>query len=176
MRVDLHSHSTASDGQLAPAELVRRAVAQRVDVLALTDHDVVSGLNEAQATIVAEQLPLRLIPGIELSTSWDALEIHVVGLNIQPEAAPLQAAIESQAQARQARGVEIGRRLAKQRIEQAYEGTFGAGGGGESGREPILPVTWCRPAIARTSRRRLITIWGGEGLCASRLDEHSRRH
>ena len=128
MRVDLHSHSTASDGQLTPAELVRRAVAQRVDVLALTDHDVVSGLGEAQATIASEQLPLRLIPGIELSTSWDSLEIHVVGLNIQSEAPALQSAIATQSQARQARGVEIGRRLAKQRIELAYEGTLALAG------------------------------------------------
>ena len=128
MRVDLHSHSTASDGQLTPAELVRRAVAQRVDVLALTDHDVVSGLSEAQATIAAEQLPLRLIPGIELSTSWDSLEIHVVGVNIQSEASSLQATIASQTQARQSRGLEIGRRLAKQRIELAYEGTLALAG------------------------------------------------
>lgn len=128
MRVDLHSHSTASDGQLAPAELMRRAVAQRVDVLALTDHDSVGGLVEAQGVIDAEQLPLRLISGIEISTSWDALEIHVVGLNIQPEAAALLAAIQSQAQARQARGLEIGRRLGKQRIEQAYEGTLALAG------------------------------------------------
>ena len=128
MRVDLHSHSTASDGQLTPAELVRRAVAQRVDVLALTDHDVVSGLGEAQATIASEQLPLRLIPGIELSTSWDSLEIHVVGVNIQSEASSLQATIASQTQARQSRGLEIGRRLAKQRIELAYEGTLALAG------------------------------------------------
>ena len=63
MRVDLHSHSTASDGRLTPAELVRRAVAQRVDVLALTDHDTVAGLGEAEATIAAENLPVQLIQG-----------------------------------------------------------------------------------------------------------------
>ena len=79
MRVDLHSHSTASDGQLTPSELVRRAVAFEVDLLALTDHDTIAGLAEAQQTIVDEDLALRLLPGIEISCSWDALEIHVVG-------------------------------------------------------------------------------------------------
>lgn len=124
MRIDLHSHSTASDGRLTPTELVRRAVAQRVDVLALTDHDTVAGLNEAAATIAAENLPVRLIHGIELSTSWDALEIHVVGLHINAESAELMATIASQEAARVARGIELGRRLAKQRIEGAYEGAL----------------------------------------------------
>ncbi len=129
MRIDLHSHSTASDGRLTPAELVRRAVAQRVDVLALTDHDTVAGLNEAAATIAAENLPLRLIHGIELSTSWDALEIHVVGLHINAESAELMATIASQESARVARGIELGRRLAKQRIEGAYEGALALANG-----------------------------------------------
>ena len=129
MRVDLHSHSTASDGRLTPAELVRRAVAQRVDVLALTDHDTVAGLGEAEATIAAENLPVQLIHGIELSTSWDALEIHVVGLHINAESAELMATIASQESARVARGIEMGRRLAKQRIEGAYEGALALANG-----------------------------------------------
>ncbi|MEZ7862978.1 MAG: PHP domain-containing protein [Aeromonadaceae bacterium] len=129
MRVDLHSHSTASDGRLTPAELVRRAVAQRVDVLALTDHDTVAGLGEAEATIAAENLPVQLIHGIELSTSWDALEIHVVGLHINAESTELMAAIASQEEARVARGIEMGRRLAKQRIDGAYEGALALANG-----------------------------------------------
>lgn len=129
MRVDLHSHSTASDGRLTPAELVRRAVAQRVDVLALTDHDTVAGIGEAEAVIAAENLPVRLIHGIELSTSWDALEIHVVGLHINAESAELMATIASQESARVARGIEMGRRLAKQRIEGAYEGALALANG-----------------------------------------------
>ena len=129
MRIDLHSHSTASDGRLTPAELVRRAVAQRVDVLALTDHDTVAGLPEAAGTIAAENLPLRLIDGIELSTSWDALEIHVVGLHIDASSPELLAAISRQESARQARGVELGHRLAKQRIENAYEGALALANG-----------------------------------------------
>ena len=129
MRIDLHSHSTASDGRLTPAELVRRAVAQRVDVLALTDHDTVAGLPEAAGTIAAENLPLRLIDGIELSTSWDALEIHVVGLHIDASSPELLAAISRQEAARQTRGIELGHRLAKQRIESAYEGALALANG-----------------------------------------------
>ena len=129
MRVDLHSHSTASDGRLTPAELVRRAVAQRVDVLALTDHDTVAGIGEAEAVIAAENLPVRLIHGIELSTSWDALEIHVVGLHIDANSDELLATISRQEAARVARGIELGRRLAKQRIDNAYEGALALANG-----------------------------------------------
>lgn len=129
MRIDLHSHSTASDGILSPAELVRRAVQQQVDVLALTDHDTVAGISEALATIQMENLPLKLISGIEFSTSWDSLEIHVVGLNINASHAALATAIAAQTQARENRARELGRRLAKQRIEGAYEGALALAAG-----------------------------------------------
>lgn len=130
MRVDLHSHSTASDGQLTPSELVRRAVAFEVDLLALTDHDTIAGLAEAQQTIVDEDLALRLLPGIEISCSWEALEIHVVGLGIDPASQSLLQLIGKQNQAREARALELGRRLAKQQIPDAYEGAKALAGKG----------------------------------------------
>ena len=69
MYADLHCHSTASDGMLAPAALVERAHAQGVGVLALTDHDTLDGLAEARAA--AERLGIELVSGIELScTGW----------------------------------------------------------------------------------------------------------
>lgn len=130
MRIDLHSHSTASDGRLTPSELVRRAVAQEVDVLALTDHDTVLGLAEGRACIVAEALPLELINGIEISCSWESLEIHVVGLGIDPDCSALQGVIIQQEAARKERGQEIGRRLEKQKIPEAYVGALALAGNG----------------------------------------------
>lgn len=128
MRVDLHSHSTASDGRLSPEDLVRRAVSQRVDMLALTDHDTVAGLAPAHAVIAEENLALRLVDGIELSTSWDAIEIHIVGLHIDATSSELTATIARQADARIARAIELGRRLEKQRISGAYEGAVALAG------------------------------------------------
>jgi len=119
---DLHSHSTASDGTLAPAELVRRAHAQGVDVLALTDHDVTDGLIEARQ--VAEELGLLLIPGVEISVSWNGTTIHVVGLNIDPDNPVLQAGLASLREQRLQRGEEIARRLAKHGIEGALQGAM----------------------------------------------------
>ena len=70
MRFDLHCHTTASDGVLSPADLVRRAAEKGVEVLAVTDHDTLDGLDEVRRTIETEQLPLRLVSGVEISTRW----------------------------------------------------------------------------------------------------------
>lgn len=78
MRIDLHVHSSASDGVFSPAEVVRKAHANGVEVMALTDHDTVSGLKEARNE--AEKLGMRFIDGVELSVSWGGRTIHVVSL------------------------------------------------------------------------------------------------
>ena len=79
---DLHCHSNVSDGTLAPDELARRAHAQGVDLWALTDHDELGGLPEAQRT--AEALGMRFVPGVEISVSFAAQTVHIVALNIDP--------------------------------------------------------------------------------------------
>lgn len=78
MRIDLHVHSSASDGVFSPAEVVRKAHANGVEVMALTDHDTVSGLKEARKE--TEKLGMRFIDGVELSVSWGGRTIHVVSL------------------------------------------------------------------------------------------------
>ena len=78
-KVDLHVHSTASDGTFTPAELVRAAVKAELSAFALTDHDTVAGINEALKTAHGV---IEVIPGIEISTSWKDKEIHIVGLCI----------------------------------------------------------------------------------------------
>lgn len=83
LRIDLHSHSRASDGQYAPAELAERVAAAGVGVWALSDHDTVAGL--APAAEVARRLGVRLVPGIELSAFLDRREIHLLGHFIDPE-------------------------------------------------------------------------------------------
>ena len=119
-RYDLHTHSLRSDGTLAPADLVARAHAAGVEVLALTDHDVTDGLAEAQAA--ADRLGITLIAGVEISVSWQGQTLHIVGLNIDVADASLQSGLARLREFRQWRAEEIGRRLAKKRIEGAYEG------------------------------------------------------
>jgi predicted metal-dependent phosphoesterase TrpH len=79
---DLHCHSTVSDGLLAPGEVVRRAAANGVSVLALTDHDELAGL--ADAADAARASGVRFVPGVEISVTWAELTIHIVGLGIDP--------------------------------------------------------------------------------------------
>jgi len=110
--VDLHTHSTASDGGLAPAALVRAAAERGVRCLALTDHDTCDGV--AEAALEAERVGIRLITGIELSSVWGVRGVHVVGLDMAIDHPAMQAALDHQRAAREIRATEIAARLEKQ--------------------------------------------------------------
>ena len=117
---DLHTHTFYSDGALAPAELVARAATNGVQVLALTDHDVTDGVPEAQAA--AQQAGITLVPGVEISVTWGAQTVHIVGLQIDIAHPGLQAGLARLREFREWRADEIGRRLAKAGIPGAIEG------------------------------------------------------
>ena len=109
--VDLHTHSNCSDGSLTPRELVARAAGAGVVVLALTDHDTVAGLEEADHS--AGLHGLRLVPGVEISAAWRAQAIHVLGLWIDPASPQLRAALFAQGERRRLRMRKICARLEK---------------------------------------------------------------
>ena len=81
--IDLHTHSTASDGKLAPAELVRHAVKAGIEVLALTDHDTLSGIGEASGE--ASRVGLEFFPGVEISAEFNPGTLHMLGYFIDPD-------------------------------------------------------------------------------------------
>ncbi len=83
MRIDLHTHSNRSDGTDTPAELVEKAAAQGLDVVALTDHDSTAGWAEAYAT--AERVGIEVIGGIEISTMLEGVSIHLLGYGFDPD-------------------------------------------------------------------------------------------
>ncbi len=116
---DLHSHSTASDGTLRPADLVRAADSAGVRVLALTDHDTTAGV--AEAAEAAAGLDIDLLAGVEISVTWSAQTVHIVGLGVDPENEALQAGLRSLRDFRDWRAEEIGRRLEKCGIADAYQ-------------------------------------------------------
>lgn len=132
LHYDLHSHTTASDGTLSPAELVSRAHASGVNVLAITDHDVTSGLQEADQ--VARELGLSLVPGVEISVSWNGVTIHILGLNIDSTHSGLQGGLSGLRNFRTERAEEIARRLARHGIEGALEGAMAFANGQILGR------------------------------------------
>lgn len=120
MIIDLHSHSTASDGILSPTELVQRAVEQNVAMLALTDHDTISGIAEAKQA--AQSLPITLISGVEISILWQGKSIHLAALNVNEQHQALLELLQSQAILRQQRAEQIGEKLLKAGIPDAYAG------------------------------------------------------
>jgi 3',5'-nucleoside bisphosphate phosphatase len=122
LRYDLHSHSTRSDGLLTPAELVRRAAERGVDVLALTDHDEVSGLAEAHEA--AREAGIRLVAGAELSVSWRDVTLHVLALNVDPSCAEFVAGLASIRGGRTGRARRISEALAAAGVPGAYEGAL----------------------------------------------------
>lgn len=103
--IDLHTHSTASDGVLAPSELVAHAVAEGVTVLALTDHDTTKGLEEAK--VAASIAGITFVPGIELQVQWPTGEFHLLGLDIKSITPKLQKIIDFLQNARKNRNIEI---------------------------------------------------------------------
>ncbi len=117
---DLHAHSTASDGTLSPKQLMQRAHAAGVGVMALTDHDTLDGLDEAAQT--AADLGLGFVPGVEVSVTWQHGTVHIVGLGVAPENATLREGLTGLCEFRDWRAQEIGRRLEKAGVHGAFEG------------------------------------------------------
>jgi len=85
--IDLHAHSSVSDGTETPAELVAAGVAAGLGVLAITDHDSTAGWD--QAFVAADGTGLELVPGIELSTQLDYASVHILGYLVDPADAAL---------------------------------------------------------------------------------------
>jgi hypothetical protein len=119
---DLHCHSTASDGRLAPAQVVERAAANGVAVLALTDHDELAGL--AAAAEAARAAGIRLVPGVEVSVTWDDLTIHVVGLGIDPSHPALAANLDHVRSSRARRAERIAAEFDSLGIEGSLAGAY----------------------------------------------------
>ncbi len=116
---DLHSHSSASDGSLSPTELVQYAQQHDVDVLALTDHDITSGIAEAKQA--ADALDLSIIAGVEISVIWRKQTLHILGLNIDPDNSVLLTGLDKIRLARLWRAQEMGRRLDKAGVPGIYD-------------------------------------------------------
>lgn len=119
---DLHCHSNRSDGILAPAEVAARAHANGVDVLALTDHDEVSGVAEVMQA--GQSLGLHVVPGVEISVTFAGVTVHIVGLNFDPTNADLLAGLTATRLGRTSRAVEMGKRLESMGMPGAYEGAL----------------------------------------------------
>ena len=119
-KIDLHCHSTVSDGLLSPADLVAHAAKSGVKVLALTDHDDVSGL--AAARQAATEHGIHFVNGVEISATWKKRTLHIVGLKFDADNGALKTALDKVRIGRDERAKEMAVGLAKAGIGGAYEG------------------------------------------------------
>jgi len=117
--VDLHCHSTASDGVLTPEHVAQRAHANGVQLWALTDHDTLAGLPQAQQT--AQALGMRFVTGVEVSVTWGGRTVHIVGLNVNPDHAPLLDGLAHVRSGRAARAQSMADKLAEHGMPGAYD-------------------------------------------------------
>jgi hypothetical protein len=138
MAVDLHTHSTASDGSEKPAALIEQAVEIGLSALALTDHDTQDGIPEAKAA--ARSAPLELIPGTELSLEYDEGGMHLVVLWLEPGPGPLQNRLEELGQGRAQRNERMAQRLTELGMPLTAEEILEEGGSGSVGRPHIAAV------------------------------------
>lgn len=159
MIVDFHTHSLASDGALAPIELLRRAKAAGVQQFALTDHDTTAGYLAVRHTSEAEEI--GLISGVELSCRWATATIHVVGLNFDADAPEMTAMVEQLTQAREERAEKIATRLAGVGIDDALEGAKAIANGSQIGRPHF--ATWMVEAGAVDSVAEAFDKYLGAG-------------
>ena len=117
MQVDLHCHTTCSDGELTPDEIIKLAKKNNVKILSITDHDNV----DAYSQISKLSDDIQLIPGIEFSTQWQKCSVHIVGLNIDIKNSKLLSAINSQKESRIQRAKKISAKLEKVGLKNSYE-------------------------------------------------------
>ena len=161
LRIDLHAHSTASDGTLTPAELVRAAALAGLDVVAITDHDTVAGWSAATAALPAG---LTLIRGAELSCRWygvePALPLHLLAYLFDPDLPELA---EEMARVRQAREVRAERMVELMRadgIEVSWAEILAYAAGGTVGR-PHIAQALIRAGLIGTTAEAFTDQWLG---------------
>lgn len=105
MLIDLHAHSTASDGSLSPETLIDFAIEQGVGVLALCDHDTTAGLESFLS--YGTDKNIKTIPGVELSATWDIGNCHITGLGVRNDYEPLESVLQQTRDSRDNRNVHI---------------------------------------------------------------------
>ena len=86
LKIDLHCHSTISDGLFTPTQIIEHAVSRNIQVLALTDHDDVAGIEEA--SMAAREKNITFIAGVEISVTWQNKTLHILGLGVDPQSSP----------------------------------------------------------------------------------------
>lgn len=159
VRIDLHVHSSASDGTDGPAEVVRRAAAAGLDVLALTDHDTQAGIAEARAALSPG---LTLLPGMELSCQLDGRSVHLLGYLFDPDDPALCAETSRVRDDRVYRAQAMTRRLRELGADVSWEQVTAIAGDAVVGRPHLARALAASGAIADPADA-FTAEWIGDG-------------
>jgi len=144
-RIDLHMHTTHSDGSYTPRELVRYAKKKRLDCISVTDHDTISSFNECADE--AGKQGIELIPGIEISAQFEPGTLHILGFFLDPRHAGLKKSLEEIQKARAERNPQIVERLSRLGIPISYEEVQAESGGKQVGRPHFARVLLKKGAV-----------------------------
>ncbi|MCR5081526.1 MAG: PHP domain-containing protein [Treponema sp.] len=136
--IDLHTHSTASDGTFSPERLMEYAAEKNIKAIALTDHDNVDGICSAQAK--AKELGLEFVPGIEISIQWPTGEFHLLGMGLQTASRELLELIEFLREERHSRNHKIIEKLNANGINVSYDEVKAVAGSETIGRPHFADV------------------------------------
>lgn len=117
--IDLHTHSSASDGSLSPEDLIRAAKKEGLSAIALTDHDTIAGCDSASA--VAQQEGIAFIPGVEIEIPWEPGEFHLLGLGLYRISPSLEEALRYLEEERHQRNERIVQKMQEMGISASYE-------------------------------------------------------
>ena len=182
--IDLHVHSSCSDGTLSPAQVTSLAAQNGLRAIALTDHDTVSGISEALEA--GKKLGVEIIPGIELSTNYQNRDIHIVGLHINPCDAYFLETLKEFQSSRDQRNEKIIGLLQQAGISisrKAMEDTFPDCVSDQGSFCPISYGTWiclfCQgsfPPLSGRPRPLFCTQRKSDSLAGHRADPRKRRH
>lgn len=137
-RVDLHTHSTASDGKLTPEQLVALAAQEQVEILALTDHDTLAGLTQARQACDAASI--RFINGCELSVAWGKIPLHMVALNFDIHDPVMKVWTDHNQTVRQQRARQIADLLCKKGLPDLFNKAVEKAGDSQLGRPHFAQV------------------------------------
>lgn len=160
MPIDLHTHSTYSDGTVSPSSIVERAVAAGLSAVALTDHDGFEGLAEAAGTASGR---IGFIPGVELSVDWNGRAMHLLVYWVEDESGPLQDALAGIRDSRWTRNVEMIEALQALGIEITVEEVLEEAGHGVVGR-PHIAAVLCRRGVTATNAEAFEQYLGSGGV------------
>mgnify|MGYP002626566962 FL=1 len=119
--IDLHSHSSASDGVFSPKEAAEYAISKKLKVWALTDHDTVDGLFEAAETCAKSESGIIFVPGIEINVRWPTGEFHLLGLGLRRYSEKLKDLVADLTESRRNRNLEIVEKMNKDGINVTLE-------------------------------------------------------